>query len=131
VRCTIPSFRAECAALVLTTCHDLPQVNVETKVNPEVTNQTRSAEDFVDTFAPVLAARGENFIDRVTHQSFAWRSIAYSKEVAPTLRTSALVDDSTLYPAVNGIPANSSVHGCVLPFLSSYLAALPRWRQMC
>lgn len=85
--------------------------NIETKVNPVQLNQTRAPQDFVDAFVKVLEPRGEAFIDRVTHQSFDWRAVVYSKEVAPTLRTSALCDATTLYPYTNGtIPGNLTVH---------------------
>jgi len=39
-------------------------------VNPVERNQTRSAAEFVDAMAKIFVARGEDVIERITHQSF-------------------------------------------------------------
>lgn len=44
--------------------------NIESKVNPVQRNETRSAADFVNAMGAIFAARGEAFLDRITHQSF-------------------------------------------------------------
>lgn len=44
--------------------------NIESKVNPVQKNETRSAAEFVNAMGAIFAARGEAFIDRITHQSF-------------------------------------------------------------
>lgn len=44
--------------------------NIESKVNPVQRNETRSAADFVSAMAEVFTARGEDFLNRITHQSF-------------------------------------------------------------
>lgn len=65
--------------------------NIESKINPDVANQTRSPADFVAAFERELTPRGAKFIDRITHQSFDWSALIESKKVLPELRTSALV----------------------------------------
>lgn len=77
--------------------------NIETKINPDFRNETRSPEDFVAAFAAVLSARGADLIDRVTHQSFDWRALVESKRVAPALRTSALVSRNARVLSFQGI----------------------------
>ena len=44
--------------------------NIESKVNPVQRNETRSAAEFVNAMGAIFAARGEAFLDRITHQSF-------------------------------------------------------------
>lgn len=44
--------------------------NIESKVNPVERNQTRSAAEFVAAMGAIFTARGEAFVDRITHQSF-------------------------------------------------------------
>lgn len=44
--------------------------NIESKINPVERNQTRSAADFVAAMGAAFSARGEAFMDRITHQSF-------------------------------------------------------------
>jgi len=44
--------------------------NIESKVNPVDRNQTRTAAEFVNAMAKIFVARGENVIERITHQSF-------------------------------------------------------------
>ncbi|KAK4048735.1 hypothetical protein OIO90_005728 [Microbotryomycetes sp. JL221] len=86
--------------------------NIETKINPDVRNQTRSPPDFVDAFVTVLRERGPDLIDRVTHQSFDWRALVISKQTIPELRTSALCDDTTLWRYPDGeTTGNLTTHG--------------------
>jgi len=44
--------------------------NIESKVNPVMRNQTRSAAEFVAAMAKVFLGRGGDVIERITHQSF-------------------------------------------------------------
>lgn len=44
--------------------------NIESKINPDVTNQTRSPADFVAAMGKVFVGRGADVVDRITHQSF-------------------------------------------------------------
>lgn len=61
--------------------------------------------------AKVFIAQGPAVLDRITHQSFDWRNLIISKQIAPTLRTSALADDTTLYPLYpNGDYGNLTTH---------------------
>ncbi|GAA6014165.1 hypothetical protein JCM10207_006119 [Rhodosporidiobolus poonsookiae] len=86
--------------------------NIESKVDGDFRNYTRAPEDFNDVFLSILEKRGAEFIDRVTHQSFDWRSIIISKERMPSLRTSALCDDTTIWAYPEGATTgNLSVHG--------------------
>jgi hypothetical protein len=91
--------------------------NIESKVDGDFRNLTRSPEDFVAALVEVLKPMGLDLIDRVTHQvphlsfvvggaswltlfssqSFDWRALIISKEVFPELRTSALVPSLFLY----------------------------------
>ena len=44
--------------------------NIESKINPDFANETRSPQDFVDIMGGVFASRGEAVLARITHQSF-------------------------------------------------------------
>ncbi|WVW82130.1 hypothetical protein I302_104135 [Kwoniella bestiolae CBS 10118] len=84
--------------------------NIETKVDGDYHNLTRSAEDFVKAIGNIYGQY--NIWDRVTHQSFEWLALVYSKEWFTQLRTSALVDDSTIYKQLpSGSGGNLTVHG--------------------
>ncbi|KAL7414954.1 PLC-like phosphodiesterase [Mrakia frigida] len=86
--------------------------NIESKVDGDFHNLTRSPEDFAEAMAKTYTALGPEMVDRITHQSFDWRTIILSKEIIPSLRTSALFDDTTIYanPAP-GVGGNLSIHG--------------------
>jgi hypothetical protein len=43
---------------------------IESKINPDVTNQTRSPQDFVNAMGKVFVSRGADVVDRILHQSF-------------------------------------------------------------
>ncbi|RSH89083.1 hypothetical protein EHS25_002749 [Saitozyma podzolica] len=86
--------------------------NIESKVDGDFRNLTRGPEDFVKAMAGEFFSRGADFVDRVTHQSFDWRALILSKRDYPSLRTSALCDDTTLYkPLASGINGNLTTHG--------------------
>ncbi|KAK4053666.1 hypothetical protein OIV83_001322 [Microbotryomycetes sp. JL201] len=86
--------------------------NIETKINGDLRNETRSPEDFVTAFLEVLGERPAELTDRVTHQSFDWRALVLSKQLAPQLRTSALCDDTTLWAYPEGATTgNLTTHG--------------------
>ncbi|WWC86085.1 uncharacterized protein L201_000956 [Kwoniella dendrophila CBS 6074] len=83
--------------------------NIETKVDGDYHNLTRSASDFVKAIGDVYGKY--NIWDRVTHQSFEWTALKLSKEWYPQLRTSALCDDSTLYKVYpDGKAGNLTTH---------------------
>lgn len=44
--------------------------NIESKINPDFQNETRSPQDFVDIMGEVFVSRGEDVLKRITHQSF-------------------------------------------------------------
>ena len=44
--------------------------NIESKVDGDFHNLTRSPEDFVAAMGAVFMAQGEQVVDRITHQSF-------------------------------------------------------------
>lgn len=84
--------------------------NIESKVNPEQTNLTRGPEDFVKAQHAVFKANG--LVDRITYQSFDWRTLVLSKKTLPELRTSALCDDTTIYKNPSETTTgNLTVHG--------------------
>jgi hypothetical protein len=49
--------------------------NIESKVNPVQKNQTRSAGEFVEAMAEIFLKRGEEWVNRITHQSFDVRPV--------------------------------------------------------
>ncbi|WWC58437.1 uncharacterized protein I303_100977 [Kwoniella dejecticola CBS 10117] len=84
--------------------------NIETKIDSDYRNLTRSTEDFVAAIGEVYGQY--NIWDRVTHQSFEWEALKLSKELYPQLRTSALCDDTTIYKNLDGNKAgNLTTHG--------------------
>ncbi|KAK1923970.1 hypothetical protein DB88DRAFT_510350 [Papiliotrema laurentii] len=86
--------------------------NIESKVDGDFRNLTRSPEDFVAAMGAIFVAQGEDVVDRITHQSFDWRALIISKRDFPSLRTSALCDDTTLYkPLSEGQDGNLTTHG--------------------
>lgn len=86
--------------------------NIESKINPEQRNLTRSPEDFVAAMGKIFVAQGADVVDRITHQSFDWRALIISKKDFPTLRTAALCDDTTIYRnPVEGVAGNLTTHG--------------------
>jgi hypothetical protein len=44
--------------------------NIESKVDGDYHNRTRSPEDFVAAMGAIFVAQGEDVLDRITHQSF-------------------------------------------------------------
>lgn len=58
------------------------------KVNPIETNSTRRPEDFAEL--QLKAFKDNGVVDRVTYQSFDWRTLKLSKKMLPELKTSAL-----------------------------------------
>ncbi|KAL8276519.1 hypothetical protein RQP46_011067 [Phenoliferia psychrophenolica] len=86
--------------------------NIESKVDGDYRNFTRSPEDFVDAMAAVFKPMGAAMMDRITHQSFDWRALLLSKVSMPELRTAALCADTTLWKELApGVPGNLTVHG--------------------
>lgn len=62
--------------------------NIETKLTPTNAVPTASAEDFARAVAREIRSAG--MTDRVTVQSFDWRSLRALKRIAPEIRTACL-----------------------------------------
>ena len=67
--------------------------NIETKLTPDGAVPTASAEEFARAVAREIAAAGVG--ERVTVQSFDWRSLRALKRVAPEIRTACLTIESS------------------------------------
>ena len=67
--------------------------NIETKVTPGNSGQTPEPEHFARVV--VDAIRAERMGDRVTVQSFDWRTLLEIRKLAPDLQTSCLTIDSS------------------------------------
>lgn len=85
--------------------------NIETKIEGDKRERSATPEEFVDAILKEVDAAG--VADRVTIQSFDWRSLPLVKEHNPKIRTAALYDETTWlegspwigdidYKAVNG-----------------------------
>ena len=68
--------------------------NIESKVDPIQRNLTQAPEVFVEKQLEVF--QNYNLVDRITYQSFDWRTIKQSKGILPALRTSALAESVVL-----------------------------------
>lgn len=64
--------------------------NIESKVNPIQRNQTQAPEVFVEK--QLAAFQKYGVVDRITYQSFDWRTIKQSKKILPALKTAALAE---------------------------------------
>ncbi|PWW78962.1 hypothetical protein C7212DRAFT_350211 [Tuber magnatum] len=74
-------------------------LNLETKLDPEHTNETLPVETYIDNLVPILERRG--YADRTYIQSFDWRTIIGIKKKFPKTKTVALLDDTTVVPSGN------------------------------
>jgi glycerophosphoryl diester phosphodiesterase len=88
----IPTF-AEVVALVGKSAGPV-RLNVETKLSPDRPHDTVDA----DTFARLVveAVRAAGLADRVTIQSFDWRTLMAAKRLAPEIETVCLTEKNTL-----------------------------------
>jgi glycerophosphoryl diester phosphodiesterase len=66
--------------------------NVETKVTPDQAQATASPQQFAEALARALDAAG--MADRVTVESFDWRSLVALKRLRPSVKTVCLTIDS-------------------------------------
>jgi glycerophosphoryl diester phosphodiesterase len=80
------------------------RLNIETKLTPDNAGDTVDAATFVRVILDEV--RAAKLVDRVTIQSFDWRSLVEVKRVAPEVRTSCLTIESTsmntMAPAADG-----------------------------
>ncbi|KAF9065419.1 PLC-like phosphodiesterase [Rhodocollybia butyracea] len=67
--------------------------NIESKVNPIETNQTRSPEDFVSKQHEIFV--NSPYRHSITYQSFDWRTLVSMKTLDRSIPTSALIDLET------------------------------------
>ena len=68
------------------------RLNIETKLTPDNAGDTVDAATFVRVI--VDAVRDAKLVDRVTIQSFDWRTLVEVKRVAPDVKTSCLTIES-------------------------------------
>jgi glycerophosphoryl diester phosphodiesterase len=80
----MPSLAELFERMQATTVH----FNIETKISPEKPGETVSPEVFVDKLLAVVQAHG--MAQRVTVQSFDWRTLALVQQRAPGMRTAYL-----------------------------------------
>ena len=69
------------------------RLNIETKLTPDDAGDTVDAATFVRVILDEV--RAAKLVDRVTIQSFDWRSLVEAKRVAPHVPTSCLTIEST------------------------------------
>ena len=77
--------------------------NIETKLTPTAAVPTASAEEFAQAVARAVDAAG--MTDRVTVQSFDWRSLRALKRIAPSIRTVCLTIEAN---AMNTVREDAS-----------------------
>jgi glycerophosphoryl diester phosphodiesterase len=81
--------------------------NIETKITPTSGSNTPDPATFARQVIAVV--REANVVDRVTVQSFDWRTLIEAKRIAPEIETSCLTiqtrDDNTIQQAPDGGPS--------------------------
>ncbi|MBZ8176352.1 glycerophosphodiester phosphodiesterase [Corynebacterium sp. 3HC-13] len=73
--------------------HSTVNFNIETKIEGDKPERSASPEEFVNTI--LAEVDRANVADRVTIQSFDWRSLPLVKQHNPKIRTAALYDETT------------------------------------
>jgi glycerophosphoryl diester phosphodiesterase len=104
--------------------------NVETKLQPGDA-ETLPAREFVRTVLDVVRARDQTA--RVSIQSFDWRALALSKQLAPGVRTVALLAPDTLDPDwLHGLrpDEHAGVPGLLRAAKSFVDCVSPHWRML-
>lgn len=83
-----------------------PRYNIETKLSPLSPDETPAP----DTFARVVidAVRAANVTDRVTVQSFDWRTLLAVRRLAPQIATVCLTMDTPTWSNLRGPAGKSS-----------------------
>ncbi|KDQ13712.1 hypothetical protein BOTBODRAFT_175417 [Botryobasidium botryosum FD-172 SS1] len=71
------------------------ELNIESKINPVQINQTRSVDTFVTSQQKLFSKSA--YYDKITYQSFDWRTLVAMKKLDKKIKLSALVDSTTLY----------------------------------
>lgn len=83
----IPAL-AELFQRVRTLHAGLVRFNIETKIDPHQPDATLQPAAFVGTLLQTI--REEGMLDRVTLQSFDWRTLQHARRLAPAIRTGCL-----------------------------------------
>jgi len=84
---TIPTLE-DLLALVRRSGNDVVRLNIETKVQPSEPDLSMAPNDFVAALLKIINEQG--FADRITIQSFDWRTLQVVQSVAPNIPTSYL-----------------------------------------
>ncbi|KAG8681569.1 hypothetical protein FRC08_015549 [Ceratobasidium sp. 394] len=74
-------------------------LNIESKVDAQFPNLTRSPEDFVKLQYDLF--RKSKYYGQITYQSFDWRTLILMKKVDPKIPLAALMDSTTIYGVSN------------------------------
>jgi glycerophosphoryl diester phosphodiesterase len=89
----IPTLR-EVFGLVRKSGNNLVRLNIETKIDPNHPDESPDPDRFVAVLLDLLDA--EKFADRVTVQSFDWRTLQLVQKLAPTIPTVYLTQQKGL-----------------------------------
>jgi glycerophosphoryl diester phosphodiesterase len=89
----IPTLR-EVFGLVRKSGNNLVRLNIETKIDPNHPDESPDPDRFVALLLDLLDA--EKFADRVTVQSFDWRTLQLVQKLAPTIPTVYLTQQKGL-----------------------------------
>ena len=93
----IPTL-AEVFALVRKSGDEHVRLNIETKIDPNRPDESLEPQQFVALVLKLLAA--EKFSDRVTIQSFDWRTLQLVQKLAPAIPTVYLTQQGGSAPTV-------------------------------
>lgn len=99
------------------------RLNIETKITPTAPGETPDAETFARLV--VDAVRGATMTERVTVQSFDWRTLIAVKRLAPEIATSCLTIESDGMNTVRSADGGASPWHAGLA-LKDYGGSLPR-----
>lgn len=102
--------------------------NIESKLDPAYPNLTRSVEDFVQLQLKEFKVSGVK-MERITFQSFDWRSLIRMRQLNKEVGIAALVDDTTIYDNQKDYPGSSSTALGFKPNISTWLAGVD-WQSM-
>jgi glycerophosphoryl diester phosphodiesterase len=100
----------------------LVRFNVETKITPTSGSDTPDPETFARLV--VGATRGAGLADRVTVQSFDWRTLVAVRKLAPEIATACLTIESQNMDTVQRMAATSTWHAGLS--LADHARSLPR-----
>ena len=95
-----------------------PRYNLETKLSPLTPNETLGPEEFATK--AVAAIRAAHLADRVTIQSFDWRTLLAAKRIAPEIETVGLTEDTPAWSPTR------SAEGLMSPWFAGVDAASPQ-----